>query len=162
MAIEIRPRTRRIVVIANETLASPAVVDAVRRRAEEDAAAVALVVPALSSSRIAHVLTADVPRARARAGERLARSLAALAAAGVRACGEIGDADPLAALDDAIRLFAPLGVMIATHPPDRSHWLERRAVARARERYALPIAHLVVDLDADLGRAADGAGRRAA
>jgi hypothetical protein len=35
-------------------------------------------------------------------------------------------------------------------------------VARARERYALPIAHLVVDLDADLGRAADGAGRRAA
>jgi GABA permease len=162
MAISLRPRARRIVVIANETLASPSVIDAVRRRAEDDDAEVALVVPALSSSRIAHVLTADVPRARARAEERLERSLGALAAAGVRACGEIGDADPLAALDDAIRLFAPLEIIIATHPPDRSHWLERRVVARARARYALPITHLVVDLEAGLDGVTGGAGRRAA
>jgi GABA permease len=162
MAISIRPRARRIVVIANETLASPSIIEAVRRHADDRDAEVALVVPALPSSRIAHVLTADVPRARARAQERLERSLRSLRAVGVRACGEIGDADPLAALDDAIRLFEPLELMIATHPPERSHWLERRVVSRARRRYALPITHLVVDLDAELERAGGGAGRRAA
>ena len=162
MAIEIGSRRRRIVVVANETLASPSVIEAVRRHAEEGDAEVALVVPALSSSRIAHILTADVPSARARAEGRLERSLGALRDAGVRACGEIGDADPLAALDDAIRLFEPLEVIIATHPPERSHWLERRVVSRARERYGLPITHLVVDLDAEPGRAADATGRRAA
>ena len=162
MAIRIRPGTRRIVVIANETLASPSVIEAVRRHAAARDAEVALVVPALSSSRIAHVLTADVPLARARAEERLERSLCALSAAGVQACGEIGDADPLAALDDAVRLVEPLELIIATHPPARSHWLERRAVSRARERYGLPITHLVVDLDAEPGDPAHGAARRAA
>jgi GABA permease len=161
MAIEIRPRRRRIVVIANETLASPSVIEAVRRHAEDRQAAVALVVPALSSSRLAHILTADVPSARARAEERLEGSLRALAAAGVRACGEIGDADPLAALDDAIRLYEPLEVVIATHPPERSHWLERRVVSRARGRYALPITHLVIDLDAEL-ETTGATGRQAA
>ena len=162
MAIEIGSRRPRIVVVANETLVSPSVIEAVRRRAEDAGAAVALVVPALSSSRIAHVLTADVPSARARAEERLERSLRALAASGVRACGEVGDADPLAALDDAIRLFEPLEVIVATHPPERSHWLERRVVSRARARYALPITHLVVDLDAEPVGAAERAGRQAA
>jgi len=78
----------------------------------------------------------------------------------VQARGEIGDADPLTALDDAVRLVEPLELMTATHPPARSHWLERGIVSRARERYGLPITHLVVDLDAEPGDAAQGAGPR--
>ena len=39
--------------------------------------------------------------------------------------------------------------MIATHPEGRSHWLERRVVETARERFAVPITHVVVDLEAE-------------
>ena len=55
--------------------------------------------------------------------------MAALRAAGLDARGEIGDADPLQALDDHFRVFEPDEVVISTHPPDRSQWLERRVVA---------------------------------
>jgi ABC-type uncharacterized transport system permease subunit len=38
-------------------------------------------------------------------------------------------------------------VIVSTHPPGRSHWLERDVVRRARERFEIPITHVVVDLD---------------
>jgi GABA permease len=66
--------------------------------------------------------------------------------AGVEATGEVGDSDPLQAIEDALRTFAPDELIISTHPPDRSHWLERGVVDGARERFALPVTHVVVDL----------------
>ncbi len=39
--------------------------------------------------------------------------------------------------------------MISTHPEGRSNWLERNVVGAARERFDIPITHVVVDLDAD-------------
>ena len=68
-------------------------------------------------------------------------------AAGLSASGHLGDADPLQALDDALRVFEPDEVVISTHPPQRSGWLERQVVRRARERYTLPITHVVIDLE---------------
>jgi hypothetical protein len=38
-------------------------------------------------------------------------------------------------------------VIISTHPPGRSHWLDRDVVERARERFDIPVTHVVVDLD---------------
>ena len=54
--------------------------------------------------------------------------------------------DPLQALDDAIRTFDPDEVIISTHPPQRSNRLERQVVQH-RERYELPITHVIVDLE---------------
>jgi hypothetical protein len=51
-------------------------------------------------------------------------------------------------IEDALRTFRPDELIISTHPPGRSHWLERGVVERARERFALPLTHIVVDLDA--------------
>jgi len=45
-----------------------------------------------------------------------------------------------------MRTFGPDELIISTHPPERSHWLERGVVAGARERFALPVTHVVVDL----------------
>ena len=59
-------------------------------------------------------------------------------AAGIDASGEIGDGDPLQAIEDALRTFAPDELVISTHPEGRSHWLERDVVSGARERFALP------------------------
>jgi GABA permease len=136
---------RHILVIANETCAARELCMEIRYRAQPSDAEVLVVAPALSS----HVRywTSDVDHAREAAQRRLDASLAALAAAGVRARGEVGDADPIQAIEDALRTFGADEVILSTHPPGRSNWLERDVVARARERFELPITHVVVDLE---------------
>ena len=37
-------------------------------------------------------------------------------------------------------------MIISTHPPERSHWLEAGVVERAREELDIPVTHVVVDL----------------
>lgn len=158
---------RRILVIANETCASAGVVEEVRYRAasrggtDAPPAEVMVVAPALAASRLQHWLSSDIEEAQARAEQRLSASLAALTAAGLSARGQLGDGDPLQALDDALRLYGPDEVIISTHPPSRSNWLERRVVERARAQYPLPITHVVVDVELERTRA-DHDGRASA
>ena len=64
-----------------------------------------VVCPALNSP-LRH-WASDEDGARAEAERRLGESLAALASAGVEARGEVGDADPVQAMDDALRPSAP-------------------------------------------------------
>ena len=64
-----------------------------------------------------------------------------------QARGEVGDGDPLQAMEDALRTFGADEIIISTHPEGRSNWLERGVVERARERFAVPITHVVVDLE---------------
>ncbi|HLB17772.1 MAG TPA: universal stress protein, partial [Gaiellaceae bacterium] len=106
-----------------------------------------VVTPALNSP-IRHWVSDD-DGARAAAQERLEKSLTQLAAAGVEARGKVGDGDPLQAIADALRTFGADEIIISTHPEGRSHWLERGIVQNARERFAVPITHVVVDLDAE-------------
>ena len=68
--------------------------------------------------------------------------------------GEVGDAYPLTAIEDALRIFGADEVIISTHPEGRSQWLERGVVRAARERFDVPITHVVVDLLAEHEEAA--------
>jgi len=90
-------------------------------------------------------------KARAAAGDRLAASLVAMRAVGLDATGEVGDGDPVRAIEDALRTFRPDELVVSTHPPGRSNWLERGVVERARERFELPLTHVVVDLESPPG-----------
>jgi len=83
----------------------------------------------------------------AAAEARLEDSVLALAAAGVEARGQVGDDDPLQAIEDALRTFGADEIILATHPEGRSKWLERGVVERARERFDLPITHVVAYVD---------------
>ena len=105
-----------------------------------------VVCPALNSP-LRHWVS-DEDQARAAAAARLDESLAAMRAVGLDATGEIGDGDPIQAIEDALRTFRPDELIISTHPVGRSHWLERGVVEKSRERFALPVTHVVVDLDA--------------
>lgn len=138
--------SHRLLVIANETIASPHVAEEVRRRADPDAR-VLVVAPRLHRRRIDHWLSSGEERTRAAATARLDATVSALAGLSVE--GRLGDPDPLMALDDAVREFRPDEVIVSTHPPGRSQWLERRLVQEARDRYAVPVTHLTVDLAAD-------------
>jgi len=134
---------RRLLVVANETVTGAALREEILHRGGENAE-VLVVTPALNS-RLRH-WTSDEDRARGEAQARLDASVAALAAAGVDAKGHVGSDDPLQAIEDALRTFRADELIISTHPPGRSNWLEKDLLRVARERYSCPIAHVVVDL----------------
>ena len=138
---------RRILVIANETVGGGPLREEIRRRSEGYDEQVFVVTPALNSP-LRH-WASDEDDARAQAEKRLNASLARLREAGVDAKGEVGDGEPLQAMEDALRLFGADEIIISTHPEGRSHWLERGIVEAARERFAVPITHVVVDLEAE-------------
>jgi hypothetical protein len=143
----------RVLVVANETVAGKPLREEIRRRTEEHSPSTVLVVSPALNSPVRHWVS-DEDGARAKAQERLELSLARLAEEGVEARGEIGDADPLQAIEDALRTFGADEIVISTHPEGRSHWLERGVVSGARARFAVPITHVVVDLAAESGSAA--------
>jgi Ca2+/Na+ antiporter len=138
---------RRILVIANETVGGEALRDQIERRGEGLRSEVLVVSPALNSP-LRHWASDEDP-ARAEARRRLEASLQRLRESGIEARGEVGDADPLQAIEDAVGTFGPDEIIISTHPEGRSHWLERGVVTGARERFAVPITHVVVDLEAE-------------
>jgi len=137
---------RRILVVANETVGGGELLDVLRRRAEGVREEVLVVTPALNSP--LRRWASDEDGARAAAQGRLHASLAELARDGIEARGEVGDGDPLQAIEDALRTFGADEIVISTHPEGRSRWLERDVVSQARERFDVPITHVVVDLDA--------------
>jgi hypothetical protein len=141
------PDERRILVIANETVAGRALREAIEEAAKGGRANVLVVSPALNSP-LKH-WTSDEDQARAAAEERIRRSVGTLEQLGLDARGEVGDADPVQAIEDALRTFGADVIIISTHPEGRSNWLERGVVATARERFAVPISHVVVDLEAE-------------
>ncbi len=136
-------RAARVLVIANETCTGSELFETIRERADGPGSEVLVVAPALTS-RLRYWMS-DEDSGIAAAEERLSISLERCGAAGVAARGALGDADPLQALDDAMRTFAPTEVIVATHPEGRSNWLERGLVAQAGERFDVPITHVVVD-----------------
>jgi len=135
--------THRILVIANETVEGRQLHDAVLARAgEAETAEVLVVCPALNS-RLRHWVS-DEDGARRKADRRLRSSLLRLGGEGVVAEGWVGDADPLQAIADGLRVFAADELIIATHPEGRSNWLEHDLIGRARRQFELPITHVVV------------------
>jgi GABA permease len=139
----------RVLVVANQTVAGQALLEEIKRRCAGRRNEVFVVVPALPGSRLEH-LAHDVDAAIDEAQARLQRSLEAMRAAGIDASGQVGDHhDPNVAIEDALREFAADEVVISTHPPERSKWLERGVVERAEREVPLPVAHVVVDLEAE-------------
>ena len=111
---------------------------------ESDPTEVHVIAPALNS-RLRHWVS-DEDEAHRTAEDRLQTCLARLRDAGLDARGSVGDGDPLQALADALHFFPADEIVIATHPEGRSHWLARNLVERARDRFAQPVTHVVVDL----------------
>lgn len=131
---------RRILVVANRTCPCPALHDEVKTRGGYGAD-VLVVAPALNN-RLRHWVS-DSDAAVASAHERLGSAVAALEQNGLQARGVVGDADPFRAIEDALVQFEADEIVISTHPPDASNWLEKDLPKRAREQFDLPVAHVV-------------------
>jgi GABA permease len=131
--------SERVLVISNETVEGDELREAILARAPER---VMVVAPALNS-RLRYWLS-DEDRARHGAEARLRRCLKELRREGVCAGGHVGDGDPMRAIEDALMVFDADVLLIATHPEARSNWLSHHLVERARERFDLPVSHIVV------------------
>ena len=138
----------RLLVISNETVESDVLHDAVVGIAAGRPAGVAVVAPALNS-RLRHWCS-DEDRARDQAHHRLDRCLARLRDRGISATGWVGDADPVQAIEDALRDRGADELLIVTHPEGRSNWLAHSLVERAAIQFGLPTAHIVANADRQL------------
>jgi GABA permease len=142
-----RADQRRVLVVANETVGGQELLSAISTLALTQQTEFLVVCPALNSR--LKTFTSDEDPAREAAQQRLDETLARLASVGIEARGEVGDGDPLVAVDDAVRTFGPNEIVLSTHPPGRSNWLERGVVESVRAHYDVPVTHVVVDLDAE-------------
>jgi hypothetical protein len=136
-----------VLVVANETVGGQELLSAISTLALTQQTEFLVVCPALNSR--LKTFTSDEDPAREAAQQRLDETLARLASVGIEARGEVGDGDPLVAVDDAVRTFGPNEIVLSTHPPGRSNWLERGVVESVRAHYDVPITHVVVDLEAE-------------
>jgi hypothetical protein len=139
---------RRILVVANQTVGGKALLREIENRSRGGDSEILVVTPALASSRAAH-WSSDVDEAIELARQRLELSLQAIQEAGLSARGQVGDSEPNVAIEDALRQFPADEIVISTHPPNRSRWLEDGVVERAGREIELPITHVVVDLEAE-------------
>jgi GABA permease len=139
----------RLVVIANETLAGTLLGEEIYRKTDQGRRPVFVVAPALNS-RLRSWYN-DNAGALAAARKRLDSTLEYLRDAKVTAEGDVGDEDPVVALQDALCQYTDVSeVLVSTHPPERSNWLEKGVVDRIREQVgSLPVEHVIIDLSKD-------------
>jgi GABA permease len=137
------PDERRVLVVANETVRGEELMSAISELALAGKTEFLVVSPALNSR--LKTWTSDEDPARAQAQSRLDATLARLASVGIDARGEVGDVDPLVAIEDAVRSFHPDEIVLSTHPAGKSNWLERGVVAAVRDRFDVPVTHVVVE-----------------
>ena len=104
-----------------------------------------VVSPALNSP-LRH-LVSDEDGARGGAGAARAQPRRGCSEEGIEAAGEVGDGDPLQAIEDALRTFGADEIIISTHPEGRSHWLERGVVDAGARALRGADHHVVVDLE---------------
>jgi hypothetical protein len=140
---------RHILVVANETAVSTALVELLEKNAAESPMRVTVLAP-VNQPRQGYVVYYDTRRAAAR--RRLDRTLDLLRKAGIPSNGVVVEADPVSALRDAIDQLEPDEVIVSTHPQKQSGWMRRNMVDQM-QRVAgdLPFEHVVVDLDAEHG-----------
>lgn len=141
----------RILVVANETVVSRKLVDLIEAHAGQGEVEVTVVAP-INQPRQGYVVYYDTRRAAAR--RRLDRTLDLLRREGVPATGVVVEADPVAALRDAIEQLEPNEVIVSTHPRQKSGWLRRDAVEQMRRVAGdIPFEHVVVDVAQEEGPA---------
>ena len=112
----------RVLVVANRTAATPALIEAVRKRAARGPCEFVLLVPNPVHGLHRSVDAQDQPTSEAEATIELARPLLSEAAGGPVE-GIVGDFEPLAAVEDAVNASHYDEVIISTLPTRVSRWL---------------------------------------
>lgn len=165
MAIAGNSGTRpRALVVANEHIVGSELRDSLLRQLGDAAGAeVFVVAPALTDSGLKYVL-GDVDDAIPAAEERLRRTLEELREAGIDAKGEVGDSDPMQAINDEIVKFGPDRILVVAHRDEDGEFAERGLLEQLERDLDVPATEVLVDRAdqphvLDVKRTEPGAGR---
>ena len=158
-------------VVANRTLGGPELLDVIRDRLTRGPAAFWVLAPATPSTHLTNDFTAlsgtfpvdpDIASSAAdptagehgstRARARLDTELQRLRALGATADGDIGDPDPLTAIETALATRSFDEIILSTLPPGMSRWLALDLPHRLRRRTEVP---LTVIMSRDEGEVSD-------
>ena len=130
----------RVLLVANRTATDPALMMAVRRRTERGRVVFHLVVPATPQG-LHRVVDPEVAGIGA-ACARLEQALPILSeAAGQEVTGHVGDANPLAAVEDAVNLQGYDEIILSTLPWRISRWLRVDLPSKVRA-LGIPVLHV--------------------
>jgi hypothetical protein len=132
---------RHVLVVANETVDAATLREALKKRKGD---LWVTVVSPVSQPQRGYVVYSDTRRATAR--RRLDRALEHLREAGVSADGYVVEADPGAAVREALATLEPPvdEILVSTHPEAKSGWLRRGVLDQIRSAAGeLPVEHLV-------------------
>jgi hypothetical protein len=132
----------RLLVVANQTLEGHELHEQLLGRVPRPE--LRMVAPILISR--VHYAMSDIDTELTLARRRLDASIRWAGAEGFEVSGEVCPDGPLVAIEDQLRKFAADEIVISTHPPGRSNWLDAGVVERARAELDIPITHVVVDL----------------
>jgi hypothetical protein len=133
-----------ILVLASETIGGAALLEAVKRKAEQGDARFVVVVP---QTRPRHGMVVYDDAVRDAAQVRVDLTRAFMEEEGLEGTGEVGDPDPFTAAMDAIGHYGIDEVIVSTRPAATSGWLRRDLPERIHEASGLPVEHVVVDID---------------
>jgi hypothetical protein len=127
----------RILVVANKTAESPELLEALKTKGTEHQ--YVLVVPASGG-----VLekAADPDAAREHTRPHLDAALEKFRAEGLEVEGEVGDSDPIAAVQDACNFGKFDEIVISTLPQRASRWLKLDLPSKAERATGLPVTHI--------------------
>ncbi len=131
-----------VLVVANETVDAVTLREALKAHGDVHVT----VVSPVNEPRRGYVVYTDTRRASAR--RRLERALGHLRDAGIPADGYVVEADPAAAVRDALAQLEPPPdeILVSTHPEEKSGWLRRNVVDQIRAAAGeVPVEHLVSD-----------------
>lgn len=124
-----------VLVVANVTADSDALLEALRARAERDPLSIDLLVPATGGGRAG----------REAAGRKLAAALQRMHEAGLEAEGSVGDPDPVAAVHEAWDPRKWDEIFVSTLPTAASKWLQVDLPHRVERITGVPVTHVVVE-----------------
>lgn len=130
-------------LLAHQTATSPLLLQRLREITNGDAeASFTILVP---ETHVQHAFVCDEVETRAAARRRAAVAHSVLNTAGIRvARTEIGCADPLAAVEDELRMHPGVydAIVLSTFAPGISRWLHTDLPSRLTAQHELPVFHV--------------------
>jgi hypothetical protein len=132
---------RRLLVVTTTEVEPTALQERIRGHAGGEAAEIKIVAPAADVSPLKWLANDDAD-ARGGAEQIVSSAASAADAEGSVVETEVGDSDPVQAIEDALRTFPADEVVVITRAGEAANWLEADAGAAARERFGVPVTHL--------------------
>ena len=133
---------KKLLVIATAPVEPGRLRDAVREHAGDEAE-IRVGAPASDVSPL-QWLASDEDEAREKAAKVASGAAESVEPEAARTETEVGDTDPVQAIEDALRTFPADEVLVVTRPEDDASWLEQDSAQEARERFGVPVTRLTV------------------